>query len=71
MGIPSTQDNQDLQIVYAFLRGYGILISEIKLGGNQYGEIHSLREAFQEGKAHDRSGSSADLGRAEPSHPEA
>ena len=29
------------------------IVSEIKLGGNQYGEIHSLREAFQEGKTQD------------------
>ena len=43
----------DLQIVYAFLYECDILISEIKLGGDQYGEIHSLREAFQEGKAQD------------------
>ena len=47
-----------------------ILISEIKLGGNQYGEIYPLREAFQEGKAKDRPSQTADLGRAEPRLPE-
>ena len=47
------------------------IVSEIKLGGNQYGKIHSLREAFQEGKAKDRPGQAADLGRAESRHPEA
>ena len=52
------------------VRSCGILISETK-GGNQYGEIHSLREAFQEGKAQDGPGQTADLGRAEPRHPEA
>ena len=41
------------------------IVSEIKLGGNQYGKIHSLREAFQEGKAQDGPGQAADLGQAE------
>ena len=50
---------------------YAILIPEIKQGGNQYGKIHSLREAFQEGKAQNGPGQAADLGRAEPRHPEA
>ena len=36
-----------------------------------YGKIHSLREAFQEGKAQDGSGKTANLGRAESRHPEA
>ena len=35
------------------------------------GKIHPLREAFQEGKAQDRSVPSTDLGRPEPRHPEA
>ena len=37
----------------------------------QYGKIHSLREAFQEGKAKDRPSQAADLGRAESRHKEA
>ena len=35
------------------------------------GKIHPLREAFQEGKAQDRSSQTANLGRAESRHPEA
>ena len=49
----------------------GILISETKQGGNQYGEIHPLREAFQEGKAQDGPGQASNLGRTESRHPQA
>ena len=35
------------------------------------GKIHSLREAFQEGKAKNRPSQTANLGRAESRHPEA
>ena len=42
-----------------------MLSPETISGGNQYGEIHSLREAFQKGKAQDRSGPETDLGRTE------
>ena len=48
-----------------------MLSPETISGGNQYGKIHSLREAFQEGKAQDGPGQAADLGRTEPRHPEA
>lgn len=47
-----------------------ILYHKIK-GGAKYGEIHSLREAFQEGKAEDRSGPAADLGYVKPRYPKA
>ena len=36
-----------------------------------YGEIHSLREAFQEGKAQNRPSQTADLGRTESRHQKA
>ena len=36
-----------------------------------YGKIHSLREAFQEGKAQDGPGQAVNLGRTEPRYPEA
>ena len=42
-----------------------------KVINGKYGKIHSLREAFQKGKAKDRSGQAADLGRAKSRHPEA
>ena len=42
-----------------------MLSPETISGGNQYGEIHSLREAFQKGKAQDWPSQTADLGRAE------
>ena len=48
-----------------------MLSPETISGGNQYGEIHSLREAFQEGKAQDRPSQTADLGRAESRHQKA
>ena len=40
-------------------------------GGTTYGEIHSLRKAFQKGKAKAGSGQAADLGRTEPRHQKA
>ena len=48
-----------------------MLSPETLSGGNQYGEIHSLREAFQEGKAQDRPSQTADLGRTESRHQKA
>ena len=47
-----------------------ILISETTRR-NQYGEIHPLRKAFQEGKAQARPGQTPDLGQPEPRHPKA
>ena len=47
-----------------------IIYSEIPRK-NVYGKIHSLREAFQKGKAKDGYGPASDLGRTEPRYPEA
>ena len=48
-----------------------MLSPETISGGNQYGKIHPLREAFQEGKAKNRPSQTADLGRAESRHQKA
>ena len=48
-----------------------MLSPETISGGNQYGEIHSLRKAFQKGKAQNRPSQTANLGRAESRHQKA
>ena len=48
-----------------------MLSPETLSGGNQYGEIHPLREAFQKGKAQNRPNQTADLGRTESCHQKA
>ena len=48
-----------------------MLASQTLQGGHANGKVYPLREAFQKGKAQDRSGPAADLGRVEPRHPEA
>ena len=49
---------------------YGIISAET-IRRQQYGKIHSLREAFQEGKAQAGSGKTANLGRTEPRYQKA
>ena len=48
-----------------------VIISAETMRRLYYGEIHSLREAFQEGKAQDRPSQTANLGRTEPRHQKA
>ena len=48
-----------------------MLSPETISGGNQFGEIHSLRKAFQKGKAQDGLSQAANLGRTESRHQKA
>ena len=56
---------------FMLLQGVSARMSAETIRRQHYGKIHSLREAFQEGKAQAGSGQAADLGRLKPRHQKA